>query len=101
MGRNRIPELSVQCIFVKLRGDSIAIGKLHGRQSMESESDSESSNLQVKIGDYLNVEGKKAYVLQEICKDGTVRCVSPTFPENEPIVLTVEKANEYLLLSIK
>jgi hypothetical protein len=49
----------------------------------------------------LNVDGKKAYRVDEICDDGTVRCVSPSFPENDPIVLTVEEANHYFLLSIK
>lgn len=101
VGRNSVPELSVQCRFVKLRGDSVAVSKLHGRVNYESESESVSSNLQVEIGDYLNVDGKKAYVVQEICTDGTVRCVSPSFPENDPIVLTVAEANQYLMLSIK
>jgi hypothetical protein len=101
VGRNRVPELSVQCRFVKLRGDSIAVFKLHSRISNESESDSDSSSLHVEIGNYLHVQGKKAYVVQEICNNGTVRCVSPTFPENEPIVLTMEEANHYLLLGIK
>lgn len=101
VGRNGLPELSVQCRFVKLRGDSMAVCKLHGRNGTESESDSESSSLHVEIGDYLHVQGKKAYVVQEICNDGTVRCVSPTFPTNEPLVLTIEEANQYLLLGIK
>jgi hypothetical protein len=101
VGMNKVPEFSVQCRFVKVRGDSAAVCKLHGIVTNESESESESSNIQIEIGDYLNVEGKKAYMVQEICNDGTVRCVSPSFPENEPIVLSVAKANEYLLLSIK
>jgi hypothetical protein len=101
VGQNRIPEMSVQCRFLKLRGDSLAVRKLHGSMLAESESESESSTLQVEIGDYLTVEGKKPYVVSEICNDGTVRCVSPTFPENDPIVLTIEEANRFLLESIK
>jgi hypothetical protein len=62
VGRNRVPEMLVQCRFVKLRGDSIAVFKLHRRISNESESDSDSSSLHVEIGDYLHVQGKKAYV---------------------------------------
>jgi hypothetical protein len=101
VGRNIVPALLVQCQFVKLRGDSIAVCKLHGRISNESESDSDSSSLHVEIGDYLHVQGKKAYVVQEICNNGTARCASPTFPKNEPIVLTIEEANQSMLLGIK
>jgi hypothetical protein len=101
VGKNLLPELTVQCRFVKLRGDLIAVLKLHGIVNTPADSDSESLSLQVEIGDYLHVQGKKAYVVQEICRDGTVQCVSPTFPENDPIVITMEEANQYLLLSIK
>ena len=79
----------------------MAVSKIHGRIANNSESELESSNLQGEIGDYLTVEGKKPYVVSEICIAGTVRCVSPTFPENDPIVLTMEEANQFLLQSIK
>jgi hypothetical protein len=91
-------ELSVQCRFSKVRGDSGVVRKLLGKVVVDGEaSDSESSGLVVSEGDYITLEGPKVYVISEVAADGTVRCVSPSFPVNEPIVLTMEEATEALL----
>jgi hypothetical protein len=101
MASNDVPELSVQSRFVKVRGDSHAIRKIHGNIICDSDSESGSSTVNVEIGDYITVEGKKVYVISDITENGTVRCVSPTFPVNDPIEISLEQANLYLMQSIK
>jgi hypothetical protein len=67
----------------------------------DSESESESSNLQVEVGDYIAVDGKKVYVVSAIDANGTVRCVSPTCPVNEPVVMTLQQANHLIRTTLK
>jgi hypothetical protein len=94
---NCVAELSVQCRFVKVRGDSNAVHKIHERivSDGESQSDSSSSNLQVEVGDYIKVDGRKVYEVKEITDAGVVRCESPTHAVNAAIELTIQQANYY------
>jgi hypothetical protein len=94
-----VPELSVQCRFVKVRGDSCVLKKLLlcDMGSNDSQCDSDSSELVLCQGDYIKLEGPtRVYVVREVsAAEGTVRCVSPSHnPVNEPIVLTMEEAKE-------
>jgi hypothetical protein len=98
---NGIPELSVQCRFLKVKGNSIAVTKVHGNIVSDCEYESDSSELQVEVGDYIKVAGRKVYRISDITSTGIVRCVSPTHPINDPIEITLEEANHYLLQSIK
>jgi hypothetical protein len=94
-----VSEISVQCRFVKVRGDSILLKKCFGRIAGEcdsSGSDSDSSCMMVSEGDYITLQSERVYVVREVREDGTVRCVSPANPINEPIVLSIEEANEAL-----
>jgi hypothetical protein len=92
-----VPELLVQCRFVKVRGGSSAIQKIHCNIASDGESDSEKSELNIEIGDYIKLDGKKVCVVDSISENGTVRCVSPTYPANEPIELTIEQVNQFVL----
>jgi hypothetical protein len=101
-----VPEMSVQCRFAKVRADSIAVRKiLCGDDIPSSESvsgsASESSELFINTGDYITLEGRKVYVVESLLPDGTVRCVSPSYPVNEPLVLTMEEATEALRRSLE
>jgi hypothetical protein len=96
---NGVPELSVQCRFVKVRGDAQAVKKIHGNIVSDCDSDSGSSSVMIEVGDYITVEGRKVYKVSHISDNGTVRCVSPTFPVNNPIEMSLEQANYYLLQS--
>jgi hypothetical protein len=98
---NGIPELSFQCRFLKVQSNAIAVAKVHGNIVSDSELESDSSELQVEVGDFITVQGRKVYVVSDITDTGIVRCVSPTHPVNEPIEITMEQANHYLLQSIK
>jgi hypothetical protein len=98
---NGIPELTVQCRFLKVKGNSIAVSKVHGNLVSDSESESICSEVQVEVNDFITVEGRKVYRVSEITPTGMVRCVSPTHPINDPIEITLEEANHYLLLSLK
>jgi hypothetical protein len=98
---NGIPELSVQCRFLKVKGNSIAVTKVHGNVVSDCESESDSSELQVEVNNFITVDGRKVYRVFEITPTGMVRCVSPTHPINDPIEITLEQANHYLLQSIK
>jgi hypothetical protein len=96
-----IPELSVQCRFLKVKGNSFAVSKVHGNLVSDSESESHCSDVQVEVNDFITVEGRKVYRVSEITPSGIVRCVSPTHPINDPIEITIEEANHYLLQSLK
>jgi hypothetical protein len=98
--RNGISELSVQCRFLKVRGDSLSVQKvLSGTPSECYVSDTDSSMMMVSEGDFLTLNSK-VYIVKELC-NGTVRCESPTNPVNEPIVISIEEANEALNLKYK
>jgi hypothetical protein len=84
-----------------VKGSSIAVSKVHGNVVSDSESESDSSELQVEVGDFVTVNGQKVYVVSDISPTGMVRCVSPTHPINDHIELTIEQANHFLLQSIK
>jgi hypothetical protein len=101
MSCNGIPEISVQCRFLKVMGNSSAVSKVHGNIVSDCESESESSELNVEVGDFITVQGRKVYIVSEISSTGVVRCVSPTHPVNEPIELSIAQANHYLLQSLK
>jgi hypothetical protein len=60
-------------------------------------SDSGSSGIFVSKGDYLTLEGSRVYKVDAVCGDGTVRCVSPGEPVNDPIEITREEAIAGLL----
>jgi hypothetical protein len=49
-------------------GNSIAVTKVHGNIVSDSESESESSKLQVEIGDFITVKGRKVYVVSDFTK---------------------------------
>jgi hypothetical protein len=97
-----VPELSVQCRFIKVNGDSQLLSRLVGSHTREVfVSDSDSSCVGVTEGDYITLPGPKVYVVQEINMDGTVRCVSPANPVNDPLIITIEQANEAYQLQCK
>jgi hypothetical protein len=73
---NGIPELSFWCRFLKVQGNAIAVAKVHGNIVSNSESESDSSELQVEVGDFITVQGRKVYVVLDITDTGIVRCVS-------------------------
>jgi hypothetical protein len=89
------PELTVHCRFIKVNGDSPLLSRLIGSFSGDGFIlDSDSSCIAVNEGDYITLPGPKVYIVQEITREGTVRCVSPANPINEPLVITLEEANE-------
>lgn len=47
----------VQCCFLKAKGSSIAVTKVHGNVVSDSESESDSLELQVEVGDFITVHG--------------------------------------------
>jgi hypothetical protein len=51
----------------------------------------------VAEGDYIRLPGSWVYIVQEITREGTVRCVSPSNLVNDPIIVSLEEANEGLL----
>jgi hypothetical protein len=51
----------------------------------------------VSQGDYVTPESDKVYRVTEVNNsEGMVRCVSPGYPINDPIVISMEKATEEL-----
>jgi hypothetical protein len=97
--RYSVPEISVQCRFIKARGDSEVVKDLIGRKACDgNHSDSESSGVIVAKGDYLTLEGPRVVVIREITPNGMVRCVSPGMhPVNDAIEITMEEATAGLL----
>jgi hypothetical protein len=67
---NGISELSVQCRFLKVQGNSMAVKKVHGNIVSDSKPESGSSELQVEVGDFITVHGKKVYVVLDITLTG-------------------------------
>jgi hypothetical protein len=93
--RHGTSEISVQCRFVKVRADSQSVHKVLG-SNVSYVSDTDSSFLMVSEGDFLTLDNDKVYVVRDVLGDGTVRCESPSHPINDPIVISVEEANEAL-----
>jgi hypothetical protein len=95
--QNGQSELSVQCQFSKVRGDSAVVGRMLNTGESEEVSDTDSSLIMVAQGDYVTLETDKVYVVTEVNdNDGTVRCVSPANPISNPIVISIEEAIEAL-----
>jgi hypothetical protein len=93
--------MSVQCRFSKVRADSHVVRKLLcGDDDLLSGSGSEASELIVNEGDYITLQGWKLYVVTSLLPDGTVRCESPSFPINDPIVITMKEATKALMRAI-
>jgi hypothetical protein len=88
-------ELSIQMRFVKVRGDSNVVKKVVGKVTGDDDSgDSDSSSIMVAEGDFITLESNRVYLVSEVGHDGTVRCVSPANQTNEPIVISIEEANQ-------
>jgi hypothetical protein len=95
--RNGITELSVQCRFVKVKGDSPVVKRILNKASSNSDGSLDSDSiLMVLKGQYLTLDSDKVYIVTEVNCNGTVRCVSPSNPINEPIEITIEEANDAL-----
>jgi hypothetical protein len=95
---NGIPELSVQCRFVKVNANSVVLKELMNPDTSDGDSsDSGSSGIFVSKGDYLTLEGSRVYLVTEINCDGTVRCVSPANAVNVPFDITMDEAIAGLL----
>jgi hypothetical protein len=76
----------------------IVVRKLLNRNDGDCEvgSDTDSSILMVSQGDYITLDCNKVYVVTDVNDNGTVRCVSPANPVNDPIFISLEEANEGL-----
>lgn len=91
--KHGLPELTVQCRFVKVEASSFVLKELFcGNNSDGDHSDSSSSGVIVSKGDYLTLDGPRVYVVTDVHGDGTVRCVSPFNAINDPIDITMEEA---------
>lgn len=88
-------EVSIQLRFVKVRGDSNVVKKLFEKGEYDG-SDGDSSSIMVSEGDFITLESNRVYRVSAIGEDGMVRCVSPANPINEPIVISIDEANEAL-----
>lgn len=93
-----IPELLIQCRFVKVPASCVLLKDIMCRGNTDGNvSDSDSSSVFVSKGDYLTLEGSRVYLVSDIGTDGTVRCVSPANAVNDPIDITMEEAIAGLL----
>jgi hypothetical protein len=88
-------ELSIQVRFVKVRGDSKVVKKSF-KKAEYNVSDGDSSSIMVSEGDFITLKSNRVYHVSAIGEDGMVRCVSPANPINEPIVISIDEANEAL-----
>jgi hypothetical protein len=76
-----------------MRGNSKPVQKVFGMNKCNV-SDTDSSVMMVSEGDFLTLDSNKVYIVTEVVGNGTVRCVSPTNPVNDPIVISVEEATQ-------
>jgi hypothetical protein len=90
-------EITVQCCFSQVRGNSKSIHKILSSEPVEADVlDADSSVIMVSVGDFITLECDKVYKVREINTDGTVWCVSPANPINELILILLAEANEGL-----
>jgi hypothetical protein len=92
--RYGVSEITVQCRFVKVRGDSRVVRNLFVRTVGDSDgSDTDSSIIMVAEGDFITLDCDRVYKVKEVLDNGTVRCVSPANEINDPILISLEEAN--------
>jgi hypothetical protein len=92
-----VSEITVQCRFVKVRGDSKVVWRLFVRTVGDSDaSNTDSSIIMVAEGDFITLDCDRVYKVKEVLGNGTVRCVSPANEINDSILISMEEANEAL-----
>jgi hypothetical protein len=94
---NGLPELNIQCRFVKVPSSWLLKEIFIGSTSEADQWDSDSSGIIVTKGDYLTLPGPRVYLVTDVQGNGTVRCVSPSNAVNKPINITMEEAIAGLL----
>jgi hypothetical protein len=84
-----LSELTVQCRFVKVRGDLMPVRKIFWTNIGDSNgSDTDSSVIMVSTRDFITLDSDKVYRVKEVLANGIVRCVSPANEINDPIVIS-------------
>jgi hypothetical protein len=92
-----VSEITVQCRFEKVRGDLTPVMKVFVSNFGDSDaSDTDSSVIMVAKGDFITLKNETVYIVTDVGDNGTVRCVSPAIAINDPILISIEEANEAL-----